>query len=183
MIFVYEKGSNKYLGMAGRIYDNGDWREATLEELYPNDDHSKMGAIVVKDSPKYALDPNAWQFSVNDKGEVTGIERKPQPPKISLSTNAKDTDGDGLPELKADGISKATIDIAIRNPTTKADLYKKPVALRINTTGGRLSERRLTTKTGTASVELTATTDTVTITVSVEADDMETQQIVFELMP
>src|SRR5690242_19734119 len=146
MIFVYEKGTNKFVGVAAQIFDNGHWREATLEELYPNSDHSKLGAVVVKDSPKYFLDPNAWRFSTNDKGEVTGIERKPSPPKISLTTNAKDTDGDGLPELKADGKSKASIDIEIRN--TKGDLFKKAVSLRINTTSGRLSARRLTTKTG-----------------------------------
>lgn len=181
MIFVYEKGSNKFVGVATQIFDNGTWREATLQELYPNADHSKLGSVVVKDSPKYYLDQNAWRFATNDKGEVTGIERKPSPPKITLSTNAKDTDGDDLPELKADGKSKATIDIEIRN--TKGDLFKKAVDLRINTTGGRLSARRLTTKTGTASVDLTSTLDTVTVTVSVEADEMETQQLTFELMP
>jgi hypothetical protein len=181
MIFVYEKGSNKYLGMAGKIFDNGEMREATLEELYPNADHSKMGTVVVKDSPKYALDPTAWQFSVDDKGAVTGIERKPQPPKITLTTDAKDTDGDGMPELKADGKSSATISIEIRTP--EGTLMKKAVDLRINTTAGRLSDRRLSTKSGKASVDLTASTDTVTVTVSVEADDMETQQLTFELMP
>jgi len=180
MIFVYEKGSNKFVGLAGRLFDNGHWREAKLEELYPND-HSKLGAVIVKDSPKYYLDPNAWQFSTNDKGEVTGIERKPTPPKITLSTKAKDTDGDGLPELNADGKSKATIDIDIRN--TKGELHKKTVNLRLRTTGGRLSARRITTKNGTASVDLTAGMDTVTVTVSVEADEMETQQLTFELMP
>lgn len=180
MIFVYEKGSNKYVGMAGRLFDNGHWREATIEELYPND-HSKLGAVTVKDSPKYYLDPNAWQFSINDKGEVTGIERKPTPPRIKLSTNAKDTDGDGLPELKADGKSKATIEIEIRN--AKGDLVKKAVNLRVSTTAGRLSARRLATKAGTASVDLTSSLDTVTVTVSVEADEMEKQQLTFELMP
>jgi len=181
MIFVYEKGSNKFLGVATQIFDNGTWREATIQELYPNADHSKLGAVVVKDSPKYYLDPNAWRFSLNEKGEPTGIERKPSPPKIILSTNAKDTDGDGLPELKADGKSKATIEIEIRNP--KDELLKKAVDLRINTTGGRLSARRLSTKNGKASVDLTSTLDTVTITVSVEADEMETQTLTFELMP
>lgn len=181
MIFVYEKGSNKFMGVATQVFDNGTWREATLQELYPNADHSKLGAVVVKDSPKYYLDQNAWRFSTNDKGEVTGIERKPSPPKITISTTAKDTDNDGLPELKADGKSKATIDIEIRN--NKGDLFKKAVDLRINTTGGRLSARRLTTKTGTASVDLTSTLDTVTVTVSVEADEMETKQLTFELMP
>jgi hypothetical protein len=181
MIFVYEKGTNKFVGVATQIFDNGTWREATLEELYPNADRSKLGAVVVKDSPKYYMDQNAWRFSTNDKGEVTGIERKPSPPKITLTTDALDTDGDGLPELKADGESKATINIEIRN--TKGELVKKAVDLRINTTNGRLSVRRMTTKNGTASVELTSSMDTVTVTVSVEADEMETQQMTFELMP
>jgi hypothetical protein len=181
MTFIYEKGTNKFLGVATQIFDNGNWRDATLQELYPNTDHSNMGVVVVKDSPKYYMDTNAWQFAVNAKGEVTGIERKPIPGKISLTTDAKDTDGDGLPELKADGTSKATINIEIRN--AKGDLVKKSTALRVRTTGGRLSARTITTKTGTASVDLTANLDTVTVTVSVAADDMETQQLTFELMP
>jgi hypothetical protein len=180
MTFVYEKGTNKFLGFASQIFDNGNWREATLQDLYPDADHSNIGVVVVKDSSEY-LDPNAWQFAVNAKGEVTGIERKPIPGKISLTTDAKDTDGDGLPELKADGTSKARINIEIHN--AKGDLVKKSTALRVSTTGGRLSARRITTKTGTASVDLTSTLDTVTLTVSVEADDMETQQLIFELMP
>lgn len=181
MIFVYEKGTNKYLGMAGQIFDNGAWREATVEELFPNADPSKMGFVKVKDSPKYSMDPNAWRFATNDQGEVTGIERKPVPNRIVVTTDAEDTDGDGLPELKADGKSKAMITIEIRN--VKGDLVKKAVDLRVNTTGGRLSARRLSTKGGTATVELTSNLDTVTVTVSVEADELETQQLTFELMP
>ncbi len=181
MIFIYEKGTNKFVGVATQIFDNGTWREATLQELYPDTDPGKLGAVVVKDSPKYYLDPEAWQFSLDAQGVPNGIERKPSPPKISLTTNARDTDGDGMPELKADGKSKATIDIEIHN--AKGDLLKKAVDLRINTTGGRLSARRLSTKNGKASVDLTSTLDTITITVSVEADGMETQSLTFELMP
>lgn len=181
MIFIYEKGTNKFLGVATQIFDNGTWREATIQELYPDADHSKMGAIVVKDSPKYYLDIDAWRFSLDANGVPNGIERKPSPPVITLTTNAKDTDGDGMPELKADGKSKATIDIEIRNP--KGELVKKAVDLRISTTGGRLSARRLSAKNGKASVELTSTLDTITITVSVEADELETQRLTFELMP
>ncbi|MEO1261092.1 MAG: hypothetical protein AAFZ15_19985 [Bacteroidota bacterium] len=181
MIFIYEKGTNEFVGFATRVLDNGKYREATIEELFPDRDHSKLGSVVVKDHIKYSLAPNDWQFKLNDKGVPVGIVRKPQPPKLSMTTTAKDEDGDGMPELTADGKSKATINISIKN--TRGNLHKKETTILLRTTGGALSARRVVTKTGKAKVTLTASTQTVTAQVTASAEGMVDTSLTFEFMP
>lgn len=179
MIVIYEKGSNAFVSMMPQIFENGSLREAKVEELYPND-HQKYGYIVVEDSPKYHLNPSHWQFKLDKKGVPVGIEHKPTP-KISLSTNAEDSDQDGMPELKADGKSTARIDIQLMDGLKP---LKQERDLKVSTTGGRLSARMIrTNKSGAASVELQSITETITITVSVSGEGMHTEQMVFELMP
>lgn len=179
MIVIYEKGTNEFISMMPQVFDNGSLREAKVEELYPND-HQKYGYIIVEDSPKYHLNPTHWQFKLDKKGVPVGIEHKPTP-KISLSTSAQDSDGDGMPELKADGSSTARIDIQLMDGIKP---LKKEVDLKVSTTGGRLSQRMLSTnKSGAASVELQSTTETITITVTVSSEGLHSESITFELMP
>ncbi len=169
------------MGFATQVFDNGKYREATIEELYPHKDLSKLGSVTVQDNIKYALAPDEWQFKLDNKGVPVDIERKPQPNKLILSTDAKDTDGDGMPELPADGESKATINIDIKN--AKGNLIKEETTLLISTTGGALSDRRITTKTGKAKLTLTASRETVTVTVTAAAEGMADASLTFELMP
>lgn len=182
MIVVYEKGTNKFIGMATQVFDNGVMRDYTLEELYPNLDPKKHGSFIVDDSPKYVLHPSHWQFKLDEKGVPIGIEYKPRP-AIKLSTDAPDTDGDGMPELKADGKSTATINIQMMDGQKQ---YKGEVEVKLSTTGGRLDQRVVkTNKQGKASVKLTSVPETITITVSAAGltEDLHTDQITFELMP
>lgn len=180
MVFIYEKGTNKLVGVTTKVFDNGVWREATLEELYPND-HEKLGMLVMPDTPKYNMNPDVWQFELNEEGTPVGIVRKPQPPRITLTTDAVDTDGDGMPEIPADGESKARIFINIKDVGGQPHLEETTLFLR--TTGGRLSARRILTSNGKAEASLTSVLETITITVSVRAENMEEVAITFELMP
>ncbi|MCB0521307.1 MAG: Ig-like domain-containing protein [Lewinellaceae bacterium] len=181
MIIIYEKGTNKFLGATTQVFDNGTWREATLEELYPNADRSKMGFVTVKDSIKYVMAWNEWEFKLDSKGVPVDVVRKSQPDRLNLETDAKDTDGDGMPELPADGKSKATINIDIKNP--KGNLVKDETTILISTTAGALSDRRITTKTGKAKLTLTASHETVTATVTAKAEGMAEASLTFEFMP
>lgn len=61
MIFVYDKRTQELVGVATKVFDNGNLREPTLEELYPDRDRSNLGFLYVEDSPKYALQPDRWQ--------------------------------------------------------------------------------------------------------------------------
>jgi hypothetical protein len=102
-------------------------------------------------------------------------------PTISLKTTARDKDKDGVPELVADGKSRASITVTVKGAGGK--LYRKPVGLYISTSAGRLSARRLTTKNGKARFTLTAGFDTVLATVNVDADGFESDFLQFEFMP
>lgn len=43
MIFVFDKRTKALVGVATQVFDNGAWREPTVEELYPNADRSNLG--------------------------------------------------------------------------------------------------------------------------------------------
>lgn len=182
MIFVYEKGTNKYYGMAPQIFDNGVMRDYTLEELYPNLDPKKYGSFIVEDSSKYAISPDHWQFTLDKNGIPIGWEYKPRL-SIRLSTDAPDTDGDGMPEMPADGESSATIKIQMMNGQKQ---HKGESEVKISTTGGRLDKRVVkTNKQGRATVKLTSVKETITITVTATGltEDYHEDSITFELMP
>lgn len=78
MIIVYRIDTKTLVGVATQVCDNGRWREVTVEELYPNADHSKLGFVQVRDSPKYARNVSAWEFKLDENGTPIGIKRKPQ---------------------------------------------------------------------------------------------------------
>ena len=122
--------------------------------------------------------------------EVTGFPNKPKliekkqaarMPTINLKSNAKDTDGDGIPELPADGQSKATITASIKDASGK--LQRKSLELFITTSAGALSARRIKTRDGKASFELTSSHDTVLATVNVSAQGYDAEFLQFEFMP
>jgi hypothetical protein len=181
MIVVYNKDTKQFVGVATRVFDNGRWREPTLEELYPNADRTKLGYLYVEDSPKYALRPDSWQFKVDENGVPVGIERKPTPPRIDLTTDTPDTDDDGLPELVADGKSKATIMAELKDATGK--LFEQDLMLTFRTTGGTLSTRKVMTKGGKVTLELTSSVETISVTVSASAEGVNDGSLSFEFMP
>lgn len=181
MIIVYKKQTNKILGVASRVFDSGKWREAQLEEVYPDLDKKKTDVLVMKDSPQFYLRPNDWELKLDEKGVPAGVELKPMLPMIALSTNAKDTDNDGIPKLTADGKSKAEITITIKDE--KGKLVKKETTLFLKTTGGSLSARRLTVKDGKAMVSLTSSLETVPVAVSVSGEGVKGADMPFEFMP
>jgi len=181
MIVIFEKKTNRIVGVASKVFDNGSWREPELAELYPDRNPNEIGYISIQDSPKYALKPDAWRLKLDAHGVPVGVERKPTLPKIHLHTDARDTDGDGLPELFADAKSKAVITVEVKDAMDR--MVQEDVLLTLRTTGGTLSARRVQAKGGTASVELTASVETITVTVTVSAEGMQSGALTFEFMP
>lgn len=81
----------------------------------------------------------------------------------------------------ADGKSKATITIAVKN--SREELITEELTLNLKTTGGTLSARRVTTNTGQATVELTSSLETVSVIVEVSAEGVKASSLEFEFMP
>jgi hypothetical protein len=184
MIIVYDKKNHKFMGMATRVFDSGKWREPTLEELFPNKDRSNLGFVYVEDSLKYAVGgEKSFQFKLDDKGVPVGIQRKPSPPKILLTSDAPDTDGDGLAEVAADGKAVVTITAEIQEVGVEGKRVDRDVPLVFKTTGGTLSQRFVLAAKGLARVTLTASQETVTVTVTAQAEGLKEGSISFEFLP
>ncbi|MGB8698137.1 MAG: Ig-like domain-containing protein [Thermosynechococcaceae cyanobacterium] len=181
MMIIFDRQTKEILSLASQVFDNGQWRETSLEELYPNTDHSQWGVVYAKEALKYVVPLHELRLKVDEAGAVVGVERKPKRPKLFLSTDALDTDGDGLPELAADGQSQATLTAQIRN--TKGDRLSGDWVLDFRTTGGTLSARRVAAPQGQATVTLTASVKTISVTVTVAAEGVESCSMSFEFMP
>jgi hypothetical protein len=102
-------------------------------------------------------------------------------PKIVLNTSAKDTDGDGFPELPADGKSKAEITATLYDAL--GTVVDEQVEVTFRTSAGVLFARWVNTKKGEAKVTLTAGNETVMASVSASAEGFEPASIEFEFLP
>ncbi len=89
MIVVYNKDTKQFVGVATRVFDNGRWREPTLEELYPNADRTKLGYLYVEDSPKYALRPDSWQFKLDENGVTVELTSSVETISVTVSASAE----------------------------------------------------------------------------------------------
>ena len=89
------------------------------------------------------LDLGVELVEAQGRGPARSIVRKSvlQPSRIELATSAKDSDGDGVPELPANGKSKTTITATLKHPSDK--LVKEKVKRALPDLGGRaLSQDR-----------------------------------------
>jgi len=173
MMIVYDTTTGIVIGHCSRIFDSGKWREATIEEIFPNQDRSKLEALYLKDDPLYFQQgPEHWRIHRDERGVVTGLE---QVPAITLSCDASDHDNDGIPDLPADGTSTTKI-------TAKLDADAK-VDVTFRTTRGSLSKRTVTTAKGQATVELRAATETVAVIVTATAPDYRPATLQMEFIP
>jgi len=174
MLIVYDSATGEIIGHASRIFDNGKWREATLEEIFPNRDPSKLGTLYLKDDPRYLQQgPANWRIRRDESGAVVGLERLPA---ITLSCDATDHDNDGIPDLPADGHSTTTITAKLG---AGAD-----VDVTFRTTRGTLSKRTVhITADGQAMVELRAATETVAVTVTATAPGYRPAMLQMEFIP
>lgn len=127
------------------------------------------------------MKPDGWQAKLNEAGEVIGVERKPNLPKVYLTTDAVDTDGDGIPELIADARSKVAIAIEVKN--SNGEFVTEELTLNFKTTGGTLSARRVPIRDGQATVELTSSLETVSVLVEASAEGVEGSSLSLEFMP
>ena len=164
MIYIVDKAGT-VVRSATAVFDRASLRAA--------------GYTVVESELNLALD------SVEAKGfpakTVIAEKRPVLLPRIVLTTTAKDTDGDGVPEIPADGKSKRNLSVCLRD--SKGALIKKSVEVNLQTTAGTISQRKVATKDGMATVQLTASQETVTAVVYACADGFAPACLTFECVP
>jgi hypothetical protein len=174
MLVVYDSTTGKIIGHCSRIFDNGKWREATIEEIFPQRDRSKLEALYLKDDPRYLTQgPEHWRMRRDESGVVAGLERLPA---IILSCDAGDADNDGVPDLPADGTSTTTITVKL-DDNSQGDVT-------FRTTRGSLSKRTVRTSTkGQGSVKLRSSTETVSLAVTASAPGYRPAKLELEFIP
>jgi hypothetical protein len=174
MLIVYDATTGEIIGHCSSVFDNGKWREATLEETFPNRDASKLGTLYLKDDPRYLLQgPEYWRIRHDESGVVTGLERLPA---ITLSCDASDTDKDGIPDLPANGTATTKITAQL------SDNGQADVTFR--TTNGSLSKRTVHAAANSpATVELQSSTHTVSVAVTATSPGYRPATLNLEFLP
>jgi hypothetical protein len=173
MIIVYNRTTGEIVGHCSRVFDAGKWREATIDELFPDRDKSNLASVHFADDARYlAYGPHNWRLRRDESGVVTGIERLPS---LALTCDAGDSDGDGIPDLPADGSAVAHI---TAKTSDGAD-----VDIAFRTTRGSLGERTVHTTQGCAGVELRAATETVAVVVTATAPGYRPAKLNMEFVP
>jgi hypothetical protein len=120
---------------------------------------------------------------------VSGLPDKPQiveqpktaQPILVLSTTAQDQDGDGVPELKADGRSNTKVTATTQ--TRAGETIKAVVPVTFRTTAGRLAARIVDTEDGVATVTFTAGRETVTVHITASAVGYDSASLFIEFVP
>lgn len=102
--------------------------------------------------------------------------------KIKLTTDAKDKDKDGKPELPADGTSSARIMAGIYDIKGKP-VKNKTINIQFEISRGSMSKRMAETKNGIAEVELTSSKDTTLCRVIAKAKGFKSDSLIFEFIP
>jgi hypothetical protein len=173
MIIVYNRGTGEIVGHCSRVFDSGKWREPTIEELFPNLDRTNLESVHFADDARYLVyGPQNWRLRRDENGAVTGIERLPF---LALTCDAADSDGDGIPDLPAEGSSVAHV--------TAKTSDGGDVDVTFRTTRGSLGRRSVHTAQGSAVVELRAATETVAAVVNATAQGYRPGKLHLEFVP
>jgi hypothetical protein len=128
-----------------------------------------------------ALPP--YEVAVTGFPNAAKIVARPRvtPGTLKLSSTAKDNDGDGIPELRANGkdSTTVTVDASLADGKPVPD----PVPVTFRTTAGRLSARVVDLEEGKATVQLTAGRETVAVTVIASARGFADARLDLEFVP
>jgi hypothetical protein len=143
------------------------------------DDLARSGSIVLFSE----LSARPSEVTVTGFPADPRIVAKPPEPAalLKISSTAKDADGDGVPELTANGKDKATITVEAIRPDGAP--VAEPIPVTFRTTAGRLSARVVELEEGKAEVQLTAGRETVAVTVTAAAPGFADARLELELVP
>jgi hypothetical protein len=173
MLIVYDRKTEKIVGHCSRVFHDGKWREATMDEILPNEDKTNLASVYFPDDARFiGYGVSSWRLRKDENGLVVGLERLPA---IQINCDAKDNDGDDVPDVPADGTS------VVRITVTTADSSDTDITFR--TTRGALSQRTVHTNKGQGRVDLRAPTETVAVVVTASAEGYRPADLKLEFVP
>lgn len=143
-------------------------KEPTFTSSFPKNPPPDIGYFFTPNDATIANELRAYQLIFNKRGKPESVERKPPKPFIHLSTDARDRDGNGIPEIIADGKQQCYITASVRDQSGSLLTYfAEPVTFK--TTGGVLFDREVKCKNGVAKTTLRSVEETLTPTITATA--------------
>ncbi len=171
MLILYDLSTYDIIGVSAIISNNGsDETEPTLKGCFPdNKIVPNVSAVSIQNDARIANELYKYEFKFDRMGEPLGLDLKMSKPYIELTTDIADKNNDGIPELKADGRSKAAITVCVRDHTGEL-LIDNVREIVFKTTGGRLKKKIVKIKNGAAKTHLQSVKETKTITITATAN-------------
>jgi len=183
MIIIYDRKSREIIGVSMVSQDNsGLTAKPTMKNVLRKDSGStNLMEFEVDDNATIANEIYKYELKFSSSGEPKDLVRKPILPYIELSIDARDHDGDGIPEMKADGKSKVTITASVRDEEGKV-VTNASNLIHFLTTGGVLSDRTVKCKNGVAKTTLQSVKETLTPTITAFSDGIREGEIKVEFV-
>jgi hypothetical protein len=183
MIIIYDRKSREIVGVSMVSQDNsGLIRKPSLQNVLRSEKvKPDLMEFHVDDDENVANEIYKYNIKFSSSGAPKELVKKATLPHIDLSIDAPDHDGDGIPEMKADGKSKITITASIRDEEGKIVTNAKD-EIHFLTTGGVLSDRTVKCKNGVAKTSLQSVKETLTPTITAFADGIRTGEIKVEFV-
>lgn len=166
MLILYHKKTGEILGVSMVISDSSaSIPQPTLENV--NVQMKNLEGYVLPDDEDVLRDLPRYKLEFDADGRPMGFIKK-EVLRIDLSTDAPDTNGDGVPEIPAGG-GKCTIIASVRNEFGKV-VKDRPLRIQFITSGGILRTPFADTHTGVAKVNLESMPETKRVRVEARAE-------------
>jgi hypothetical protein len=117
-----------------------------------------------------------------DRGKIRVLKVEPRHRgRVVLTCDHKDQDGDGRPELPADGKTVAKITATLHD--LKGNVLKEQLPVRFQVDRGALSRREVAAEAGVAVVEYRTVAETVRATITATAEGLERGRLEVDMLP
>jgi hypothetical protein len=174
VLIAYDVDTRRIVGYCGRVLDTGGWREPDAAEVFGDRDVATLLVGEMAEAMLFRYGQENLRLTFDDAGNATGVEVIPG---LRLRCDVDDTDGDGIPDLPADGVSSTLV-------TARVTDRKAGIEVAFRTTRGSLAARTvLTDDDGEASVYLRSVAETVATTVTATALGYRPGSLQLEMIP
>ncbi len=162
MIIFYNKNTRQIVGVSMLMNDSsGKVKEPTFQSSYPENAPSDVNYFFTPNDASIANQLWAYHLIFNKSGKPESIDRKPAKPFIQIKTDAADKDGNGIPEIIANGKDQCAITASVRDHNGSLMTHFDGM-ITFRTTGGVLFERDVMCKNGVAKTTLKSVEETLT---------------------